>query len=104
MMAITASDARRAQELFEKDARARALAMSCVAYAMKEYGPIDPDHADRAAHDIASFAANLLISRLYIEDNELREQKELAERYKELAFKTAASSYPPRMVKFDAAD
>jgi hypothetical protein len=104
MMAITVNDVGRAQKLFEKDARARALAMSCVAYAMKEYGPIDPERADHAAHDIASFAVNLLISRVYLEDTELREQKELADRYKELALKTAASSYPPRMVNLDAAD
>jgi hypothetical protein len=104
MISITESDVQRAQKLLEKDARARALAMSCVSYAMREYGPIDPERAEQGAHDIASFATSLLVSRLYLDDTELREQKELADRYKELALKTAASSYPPRMVRVDAAD
>lgn len=88
---FTASELRKAMEVYEKNARARALAMSCVAYAMQEYGPIDPERAERAAHDIASLAANLLVSRLYLEDSELRELKEENERLKKLAFETAVS-------------
>lgn len=92
MRTFTAAELRKAMELHEKDARARVLAMSCVAYAMQEYGPIDPERAERAAHDIASLAANLLCSRFYLEDVELRELKEENERLKELAFNTVRTT------------
>jgi hypothetical protein len=70
------------------------LAMSCVAYAMQEYGPIDPERAERAAHDIANLATGLLVSRLYLEDSELREMKEENERLRELAFNTLRTTAP----------
>jgi hypothetical protein len=72
MREFTAAELRKAMELHEKDARARSLAMSCVAYAMQEYGPINPDRASQAAHDIAGLATGLLVSRIYLEDAEWR--------------------------------
>jgi hypothetical protein len=90
---FTASELK-AMDLHRKDARARSLAMSCVAYAMQEYGPINPEKANSAAHDIAALATNLLVSRLYLEDVELRELKEENERLRELALNTLRTTAP----------
>jgi hypothetical protein len=94
MRDFTAAELRKSMEVFEKDARTRALAMSCVAYAMQEYGPINPEKAAQAAHDIAGLATGLLVSRIYLEDTELRELKEENERLKELAFNTLRTKAP----------
>jgi hypothetical protein len=98
MREFTAQELRKAMELHERDARARALAASCVAYAIQEYGPIDPEKASSAAHYIASLATNLLVSRIYLEDTELRELKEEVERYKQLAFDTVARTPRPLVI------
>lgn len=53
------------------DPRFRALVDSCVAMARDEYGRVDPDDADRAAYEQATFAAAMLLARVYDEDGEM---------------------------------
>jgi hypothetical protein len=94
---MTAAEIQKHFDRIAKDARMRALAQSCVALAMQEYGPVDPERADRDAHDIASLAAHLLVSRIYTEDSELRGLKEENERLRQMAFETARTT-PPKLV------
>jgi hypothetical protein len=94
---MTYEEAQKFFERTEKDARMRMLAQACVAFAMQERGPVDPERADRDAHDIASLAAHLLVSRIYVEDTELRQLKEENERLRDQIFE-AARTTPPKLV------
>jgi hypothetical protein len=72
MKKLSDVDADRALKLRQRDARARALAMSCVAYAMNEEPGHDiPSDARHYAHDVATLATALLVSQIYLDDAEL---------------------------------
>jgi hypothetical protein len=81
------ADWKRARESYDKDSRFRMLAMSCVSRVMSDHGPVDPERADREAHDIALAATALLLQRIYEDDAELRATREERDRYKQLAEK-----------------
>ena len=63
---------KRAMDAYQNEARFRAMAQSCVALAMKECGPVDPERAEADAYDIAVLATMTLLQRIYDEDAELR--------------------------------
>lgn len=96
---MTAEEARRFFDRTMKDARMRALAQSCVAFAMQEHGPIDPERAQSEAHDVASLAAHLLVSRIYTEDSELRDLKEENECLKGMVFESARTAAPRLVIR-----
>ena len=74
-----------AVESYRKDARFHAIALSCVAAALRDHGRVDPERADRAAHDIALAAVVLLLQRVYTEDAELAAMRIERDYYKKLA-------------------
>ena len=96
-MAQSASgDAKRRPLAYHRDIRFRAIVQSIVAREMNAHGPIDPDRAALAAHDIATAVAATLLQTIYEEDAELREQKAIADRYRQLAEGALlVSSAPP---------
>lgn len=92
--------AKRAIDSYNKDARFRMLAMNCVAAAMNEHGPIDPEQATQAAHDIALQAAVVLLQRVFEEDAELNAMRIECDRYRKLAEKALVTGIgsPPVIV------
>lgn len=88
------ADERRTADLMERDARARALAMSCVAAAA------DVLHVrlDQRTHDVTLLAAQLVVSRIYIEDAEIRALREERDRYRHLANEALNLVPPPCFV------
>lgn len=84
------------------DRRFRALVDSCVSMARQEYGPVDPEHADRAAHEYAMFAAAMLLARVYDEDGELAAMRAERDRYRDMTLNTALLRPSPiAMLKAD---
>jgi hypothetical protein len=79
----------RAVDSYQNDARFRALAQSAVARAMHEHGIIDPDYADREAHDIALKATVNVLQAIYEDDAELRALRERVKALEQLAFTDA---------------
>lgn len=89
MPQITANEITAALKLRERDLRARMLADSCVAVAMQELrneAPEEPyNDARKFAHRVASLATAILVSGIYIGDEEIRALREERDRYKDLA-------------------
>lgn len=82
---------RAAFENYQRDVRFRTIADTCVARAMRDYGSVDPQRADQAAHDIARTATALLLQYVYTDDAELHGLRAERDRYKELALETLAT-------------
>ena len=78
--------------------RFRALVDSCVAMARQEYGRVDPDHADRAAYEHATFAAAMLLARVYDEDGELAAMKAQRDHFREIALQANLLRSPPLVI------
>lgn len=74
----------------QNDLRFKMLVDGCVVEARRECGPVDPDHAERAAYEQARYAAALLLARVYDEDGELAAMRAERDHYKSLAEKALA--------------
>lgn len=90
---------RDAVENYRRDARFAAIAQSCVAAAMHAYGEFDPRDAYRAASHIATDACALLLQRIYEDDAELKEQKAMADKFREMALEGAALRPMPMVIQ-----
>lgn len=86
---------KKAAHQFRNDARFRALVDSTVHEAFTEHGRIDPERAERDAHEIATWAAALLLARIYEQDAELRATREERDNYRALAENAFASTPSP---------
>lgn len=76
---------KKAAHQFRNDPRFRALVDSTVHEAFTEHGRIDPERPERGAHEIATWAAALLLARIYEQDAELRAMREERDRFRTLA-------------------
>ena len=98
---IKASDITAAIKLRERDLRARMLADSAVAVAMQELASEAPDEpynkAREYAHRVAQLAATILVSGIYLGDEEIRALREERDEYKKRALDLAMLT-PPRLV------
>lgn len=96
---IKASDITAAIKLRERDLRARMLADSAVAVAMQELRNDAPDEygCREYAHRVAQLATAILVSGIYLGDEELRALREERDAYKKQVLDFANIS-PPRMV------
>ena len=84
---ITAADMTAAMKLRERDMRARRMADSCVAMALEELRdevPHDPRDCRQYAARVAQFATALLVSGIYLGDEEIRALREERDRLKDL--------------------
>lgn len=76
------------------DPRFRGLVDSCVSMARHEYGPVDPEYADRAAYEHATFAAAMLLARVYDEDGELAAMRAERDYWRDMAEKWSVRTMP----------
>ena len=88
-----------AMEIWQRDRRLHAIVLSSVASAMQEHGPVDPERADRDAHDIALKAALLAVTRIVEEDAELKHARMERDAFRKLAEETISLS-PMRPIVF----
>jgi hypothetical protein len=93
----------RARAAYERYPRFRMLVQSTVAHEINKHGPIDPDRAMRAAHDIATAVGATLLQRIYENDAELAEQKAMADHYRKIAEEALAVRPMPVFLARDAA-
>jgi hypothetical protein len=93
---VSASDMNRAIAQYRTDQRFRAITDSVVYRALSDHGPINPERATRAVHDIATTIAALLLQQIYEGDAELGAMRAERDRYRELA-EAALLTVPPRL-------
>lgn len=74
-----------ARKRYERDIRFRNMAQAVVARTMQQHGPVDPEEADREAHDIALSATATLLEMIYREDAELMSLRVERDAYKKFA-------------------
>lgn len=87
-----------ALRLSEKDARIRALIYATVAFVLNDHGPVDPERADREAHDIALATATILAKRIYDGDAELHALRAERDLYKDITERGLMLSRPALIV------
>lgn len=75
---------KRAIHAYRNDVRFRAMAMSVVAEALHNHGPVDPEYADRDVSRIATDVAAIVLQRIYEEDAELGRLKAERDQYRSL--------------------
>ncbi len=90
----------RAFASYQKDRRFRAIAQSVAMDVMADHGPVDPDDADRDAHDIALTVAVRMLQRIFEEDAELMAMRMERDRYREIA-ENALLVSPPSIILRD---
>jgi hypothetical protein len=86
------------RQLWERDARFHALALSAVAKALRKHGPIDPERAEREAHDIAIDAVVNVLASVYTDDAEISALRMERDAYKEQALKFATLGPLPPII------
>lgn len=89
---MSASDMNRAIAQYRTDQRFRAITDSVVYRALQDHGPINPERATRAVHDIATTIAALLLQQIYEGDAELGAMRAERDRYRELAERALAAA------------
>lgn len=96
---ISASDITAAIKLRERDFRARMLADSAVAAAMQELADVEAGEygCRQYAHRVAQLATAILVSGIYLGDEELRALREERDAYKAQALEFANLA-PPRLI------
>lgn len=77
----------------------RAVIMSCVACAMNDRGPVDPERADRDAHDIAIEAVTRALAMLIEGDSALKTLQAERDHYRDMAIHMAHLAPPPRFIR-----
>lgn len=87
-----------ATDLYRRDARFHALAMSVVMDVINEFGPVDPENTRRDVHEIAIRTAARMLARIYTEDAEIRALKEERDAYKKLAERAISLSPQPGLL------
>lgn len=87
---------RDAVEAYHRDQRFRSIVQQIVAYALNKHGPVDPERADREAHDIAQDVCAMLLRAIYEEDAELRAVGAERDRFRKIA-EDALGLMPPRL-------
>lgn len=78
---------------YKNDIRFRQMAQAMVYNAMYEHGPVDPEKAERDAHDIALTACVNMLELVYQEDAELGRLRMERDRYRK-AVETYVVSTP----------
>jgi hypothetical protein len=84
-----------ATDLYRRDARFHALAMSVAADVVNEFGPVDPENADRDVGEIAIRTAARMLAYVYTEDAEIMALKAERDTYKKLAEESLSLSPGP---------
>lgn len=76
---------RRALSQWQVDQMFHRTVRQAVALAMQKYGPIDPEDADRAAHDIATDVAAIVLKAVYEDDGLVKQLAAERDSYRKLA-------------------
>ena len=87
-----------AMQLWERDNRFRMIVQSSVVAAMDKHGRVDPERADREAHDIALEAGILIATQILEGDAELKAARMERDHYKALAERAIRLSPSPPMI------
>lgn len=83
---------------FRKDDFFARRVQQVVAYAMQMHGPVNPEYANREAHDIAMDVAAILFRTIYEDDAEIRSLTDQRDTYRKLAEQSISLQSPPLMV------
>jgi hypothetical protein len=92
---------RSAWEIWQRDNRVRMMIQSAVAIAQNDFGPIDPDEANRAANDIATRACMLIAAQILDGDAELKALREQNAKLQELAMNGLSLTAMPMLLLKD---
>lgn len=87
-----------ALDRYRNETRFRAYVQSIVARVMKDHGPVDPEKADRDAHDIALTVGAMMVETMFQEDGELANLRLERDALRELLEKQVGLSLAPPML------
>jgi hypothetical protein len=88
----------KAAKEYRTDPRFRMMVDSCISLARQDHGLIDPEKAERDAHEVATLATALLLARIYHEDAEIRALRAERDQYRKIAEEALLCSPAPSIL------